>query len=56
MESNFSETDRFLLEIELKTKSDQFDYVLEINENFEEAKMIYREIKKLRLRLNEINN
>jgi len=55
MEPNFLQSDISSLEIELKSKSDRFDYVLERDEDFEEAKMIYREIKELRLRINEIN-
>jgi hypothetical protein len=43
------------LEIQLQGRSERFDYVLEHNEDFEEAKMLYKEIKELRLRLNEIN-
>jgi len=55
MGSNFFPSDRSSLEIQLQSRSERFDYVLEHNEDFEEAKMIYREIKELRLRLNEIN-
>jgi hypothetical protein len=47
--------DRPSLEILLKSRSERFDYILAHNEDFEEAKMIYQEIKELRLRLNEIN-
>jgi hypothetical protein len=55
MGSNFFPSDRPSLEIQLQSRSERFDYVLEHNEDFEEAKMIYQEIKVLRLRLNEIN-
>ena len=53
MGSNFFPSDRSSLEIQLQSRSERFDYLLEQNEDFEEAKMIYREIKELRLRLNE---
>jgi hypothetical protein len=55
MGSNFFSSDRSSLEIQLQSRGERFDYVLEHNEDFEEAKMIYKEIKELRLRLNEIN-
>jgi hypothetical protein len=55
MESNVFSSDRSSLEILLQSRSERFDYVLEHNEDFEEAKKIYQEIKELRSRLNKIN-
>jgi hypothetical protein len=55
MGSKYFPSDRSSLEIQLQSRSERFDYDLEHNEDFEEAKMIYREIKEMRLRLNEIN-
>ena len=51
---NYFPSDRTSLESQLQSSSERFDYVLEQNEDLEEAKMIYREIKELRLRLKEI--
>jgi hypothetical protein len=55
MSPNLLSSDKSSLEIQLQSKSERFDYVLEQNEDFDEAKILYREIKKLRLRINEIN-
>jgi hypothetical protein len=55
MGSDFFPSDRPSLEIQLQSRSERFDYVLEHNEDLEEAKIIYREIKELKSRLNEMN-
>lgn len=55
MGTEFFPPERSSLEIQLQSRSERFDYILEQNEDFEEAKMIYKEIKELRSRLNEIN-
>ena len=55
MGSNFFPSDRSSLENQLHSKSVRFDYVPKHCEDLEEAKMIYREIKELRLRMNKIS-
>jgi hypothetical protein len=55
MESKIFPSGMSSLEIQLQSSSERFDYVLENNVNFDEAKRIYKEIKELRLRLKEIN-
>ena len=43
------------LQIQLQSKNEEFDYVIENEENFEEAKILYREIKALKLKLKNMN-
>jgi len=43
------------LQIQLQSKNEEFDYVIEKEENLEEAKILYREIKALKLKLKNMN-
>jgi hypothetical protein len=55
MQSNKLRSERVSLQIQLQQKNEKFDYAIEHKEDCEEAKLIYREIKKLKMRLKEIN-
>jgi protein-arginine kinase activator protein McsA len=48
-------SERISLQILLQSKNEEFDYVIENEENFEEAKILYREIKALKLKLKNMN-
>jgi hypothetical protein len=48
-------SERISLQIQLQSKNEEFDYAIEKEENFEEAKILYREIKALRLKLKNMN-
>jgi protein-arginine kinase activator protein McsA len=48
-------SERISLQIQLQSKNEEFDYVIENEENFEEAKILYREIKALKLKLKNMN-
>jgi len=48
-------SERISLQIQLQSKNEEFDYVIENEENLEEAKILYREIKALKLKLKNMN-
>jgi len=51
MESNHLHGERISLQIQLQTKNEKFDHAIEQEEDFETAKMLYREIKELKATL-----
>ena len=54
MESNHLHSEKTSLLFQLQNSCENFDSALENNEDFITAKIIYREIKELRARLNDI--
>jgi hypothetical protein len=55
MQSKYLHSEKMSLQLQLQSKSEKFDYAIEHEEDCESAKLIYREIKELRVRLKEIN-
>lgn len=55
MQSNFLHSEKSSLLVQLNSRSEKFDYVLNLEEDFEAAKIIYMEIKTLRERLVDLN-
>jgi hypothetical protein len=54
MDSNNLHTERITLQIQLQSKNEQFDYAIEQENDFEAAKLLYQEIKELKIRLKQI--
>jgi hypothetical protein len=55
MDSNNLHSEKTSLLFQLQNRCEKFDYALEHNGDFKTARIIYREIKDLRARLNEMN-
>ena len=55
MKSDNLHSERISLQLQLQSKNEEFDYAIEKEENIEEAKMLYQEIKELRARLKNMN-
>jgi hypothetical protein len=55
MQSNYLNSERVSLLLQLQHKSEKFDYALDKDEDCETAKFIYREIKELRIKLKEMS-
>ncbi len=55
MESNNLLSEKTSLLCQLQNRCEKFDFALENNEDFKTARIIYREIKELRERLNDMN-
>ena len=55
MQSNYLHSEKSSLLVQLHSSSEKFDYVLNLEEDFEAAKIIYMEIKTLRERLVDLN-
>jgi hypothetical protein len=55
MQAKYLHSEKISLQLQLQAKSEKFDYAIEHEDDCEKAKLIYREIKELRLRLKEIN-
>ena len=56
MQSKYLHSEKISLQLQLQSKSEKFDYAIEHEEGCETAKIIYREIKELRVRLKQINS
>ena len=55
MESNNLHSEKTYLLFQLQNSCEKFDSALDNNEEFKAAKIIYREMKTLRARLNDMN-
>ena len=55
MEPNSIHSERISLQIQLQSKNEQFDYAIEQEDDFETAKLLYQEIKELRVRLKQFH-
>ncbi len=55
MQSNYLNSEKVSLQLQLESKNEMFDYALEQDDDCAAAKIIYREIKELRIRLKEMS-
>jgi hypothetical protein len=55
MQSNILHSEKISLQLQLQSNSEKFDNAINHEEDCQAAKIIYKEIKKLRERLKEIN-
>jgi hypothetical protein len=54
MQSNYLNSEKVSLLLQLESKNELFEYALEQDDDCAAAKIIYREIKELRTRLKEL--